>query len=452
MELHKIPEEKFKHLSYHVFQILNTEKKSEYKKCQKNIEELKYNVDILKEFGVFKSKIVQRKTVVRKKPRAISKKGTRFLRNYSLINESRDNSNKSLDKLIKKNHYIKNNEKQKTLDNKGENKNNQKKIKQDKIIHSDEENPNEESSKNQNEIFITNFRINTSNGEEISNKLVNKYSQYIKNTEKYKLNNKIYSLKHYLPPIKTKSSLSNKVLNSNNIRSSTLNNLNEKYSYINNLIKEDNKTLNEKKLDDFFSYIQTKNSRIGSRRPKILKVNENSVLQMSKKNKRIVTSLKHVKNNLEEANLEFETKFKYFNWKYGIADMNKYFIDLQSYKKTEEDLINKRKSFYDRLDDVIDDIKQKEQMKKFNKIAKQFGIKIKEDDDKNNKAIEESDKILFKNKEVKNSLKKLYQRQKNEKEKNGKIKQILERCKERFININMKLDGYKKKEMKLKEA
>ena len=228
--------------------------------------------------------------------------------------------------------------------------------------------------------------------------------------------------------------------------------MNEKYSYINNLIKEDNKTLNEKKLDDFFSYIQTENSRIGSRRPKILKVNENSVLQMSKKNKRIVTSLKHVKNNLEEANLEFETKFKYFNWKYGIADMNKYFIDLQSYKKTEEDLINKRKSFYDRLDDVIDDIKQKEQMKKFNKIAKQFGIKIKEDDDKNNKAIEESDKILFKNKEVKNSLKKLYQRQKNEKEKNGKIKQILERCKERFININMKLDGYKKKEMKLKEA
>jgi len=46
-------------------------------------------------------------------------------------------------------------------------------------------------------------------------------------------------------------------------------------------------------------------------------------------------------------NIDFETKFKYVNWKYGIADMDKYFIDIDAYKKNEEDLINKRKSLYD---------------------------------------------------------------------------------------------------------
>ena len=171
---------------------------------------------------------------------------------------------------------------------------------------------------------------------------------------------------------------------------------------------------------------------------------------MIKNNKRIVKNIKQVKNNLEEANIEFESKFKYINWKYGIADMNKYFVDLQAYKKNEEELINKRKSFYDRLDDVIEDIKKVQKSKNLDNIAKQFGINLKED--VKNKEIEESDKMLFKNREVKNSLKELYKRQKVEKEKRKKINQILSRCKDKFNSIWMKLDEYKIKEKKLKEV
>ena len=449
MELQKMQDEKNTNLSYHVFQILETEKKSEYGKCQKNIEELKYNVDILKEFGGLKSKVVPRKIIVRKKTRTNTKRRTRIYRNYSLNNGDIENSNKSLDKLIKKNYYIINNKNQKSLNNKREKNENKRPITQNIIIPNKEENLNQDTSKNENEIFITNFRMSTGNGEEPSNNLVNRYSQYIKNTERYKLNNKIYSLKKYLPPIKTKSSLTNKI-NSNNLRSNTLNNLNEKYSYLNNLINEDSKTLNDKKLDNFFSYVQTDNSRSGSKHLKLLKINENIALKMIKNNKRIIKNIKHVKNNLEEANIEFESKFKYINWKYGIADMNKYFIDLQAYKKSEEELINKRKSFYDRLDDVIEDIKKVQKSKNLDNIAKQFGINLKED--VKNKEIEESDKMFFKNREVKNSLKELYKRQKVEKEKREKIKQILSRCKDKFNSIWMKLDEYKIKEKKLKEV
>jgi uncharacterized protein YwbE len=52
---------------------------------------------------------------------------------------------------------------------------------------------------------------------------------------------------------------------------------------------------------------------------------------------------------------------------------------------------------------------------------------------------------------VKNSLKELYQRQKIEKIKREKIKEILIKSKERFNNIRLKLDQYRIKEKRLKE-
>ena len=215
------------------------------------------------------------------------------------------------------------------------------------------------------------------------------------------------------------------------------------------MIEEDNKAYNNKNSirDDIITYLRTESSGKNSN---ILKLNEEIVSNMIKRNKRIINNIRKVKNNLEEANIDFETKYKYINWKYGIADMNKYFIDIQSYRKNEEELINKRKSFYDRLDDVIDDIKERRQMKKMDNIAKQFGINLKNNDNKN-LVIEESDKIFFKNREVKNSLKELYKRQKIEKEKREKIKGILERCKEKFNHIRAKLDEFKLKDKKSKE-
>ena len=68
--------------------------------------------------------------------------------------------------------------------------------------------------------------------------------------------------------------------------------------------------------------------------------------------------------------MDFETKFKYLNLKYGISDIIKYFIDLDAYKRIEEDEINDKKSFYDRLDDMIDNIKITKKNKNIENIAK----------------------------------------------------------------------------------
>ena len=492
MELQNIQNEKIKNSAYHVFQILETEKKNEYNKYQKNMENLKYNVDILKDYGNIKTKEPEK--ITRKKIRTFTRKKTRFLRNHSFNNNDEDSSI-SLKKLMRRHYYIKKIEKKNKNEQEKDNlkgrinrfrsgkislnnlptenfkinrfktgnlvmieedetirkkKNKDKEInkkKYDEISEEKEENDNEQKidkMKNQKEIFITNFSLNTDNDSNTDN-IINRYSEYIRNTERY---NKRNSQKKFLPPIKNKSSSSNQTTNlkSNFLSSNTLN---DKYSYINQMIEEDNKAYNNKNSirEDIITYLRTESSGKNSN---ILKLNEEIVSNMIKRNKRIINNIRKVKNNLEEANIDFETKYKYINWKYGIADMNKYFIDIQSYRKNEEELINKRKSFYDRLDDVIDDIKQRRQMKKMDNIAKQFGINLKNDDDKN-VVIEESDKIFFKNREVKNSLKELYKRQKIEKEKREKIKGILERCKEKFNHIRVKLDEFKLKDKKSKE-
>ena len=508
MELQNISTEKFKNSSYHVFQILETEKKSEYNKYQKNMEILKYNVDILKDYGRNMKKNKQPDKIIRK-TRTLSRKRTRILQNYSSNNNAED-SNNSLKKLMKRHYYIKKIDKDKDKDkekNKEEDKDKEKdnskgrliKFRSEKIslnnlpkenfkinrfktgnlakLEENEDTKKEKSKndeineekydeisdddsiheikidkkKSQNEIFITNFALNTDTNEENTDKILNKYSEYIRNTERYNnKNNKSKSNNEILPPIKSKSSFSNRTMN---IQPNTIssNALKEKYSYINQILEEDNKNNNNKNSninkEDIFTYLKTEGS---GKNKKIMKLNEDIVINMIKRNKRIINNIRKIKDSLEEANLDFETKFKYINWKYGIADMNKYFIDIKAYRKNEEDLINKRKSFYDRLDDVIDDIKRRKKLKNMENIAKQFGIHLKDDNTKTN-IIEESDLMFSKNREVKNSLKELYRRQKLEKEKREKIKDILGRCKEKFNNIRTKLNEFKIKDKKLKE-
>ena len=452
MELQNIQNEKIKNISYHVFQVLETEKKSEYYKNQKNMEELKYNVDILNEFGAFKSKVKTTKIperTTRKKLRPVTKRRTRILRNRSFDNDI-ENNNNSMEKLLNKNYYIQS--KENDRNNNSKNKSESLKKFPIKIKNFQKRNLNingDNDNKNNDEIFIT--KLMTESNIDDNNK-ANRYTEYIRNTGRYN-NNKSYSLNKYLPPINNKRSLLNQKYNIKSSNFSNIN-LNDKYSYINELINEDHKTFDNKKKDNFFNYSITETSSKNSKKRKFLSVNENIALKMIKRNKNLINNIKKVKNNLEEANIDIETKFKYYNWKYGISETNKYFIDIEAYRKNEEELINKRKSFYDRLDDVIDDIKRKKEMKNLEVIAKKFGIKFKEDDDDNNKDkdIEDSDKIFLKEQEVKSSLKELYQRQNIEKVKRDRINKILERSKDKFNIIRAKLNEYRIKEKKLKDS
>ena len=445
MELPKLSDQNNKKFMHQVFQALEAETKNNNDKYEKQLAEIKYNIDILQKYALSQKKGQKTRNFSTLGGRAKTHKPTLV---HNIIS---DNTSNSLDKLINKSRINKNN-KNESLSNANKkqiktgsnelslnsNKINLVKNRNKKILN--------KINKNSNEIFITNFDTNDNN---------NRYSHYIKNVNSLNRNNyRSSSLKKNLPPI-NRNLLSNNITLRNN--TTTINSLEDQYLYLNQLINDDNKinkTINNNNYKYNISYVETENSNGSKKKPKTIKLKENEILKMIKKNKIISNNIYKGKSDLQNSNLDFETKFKYLNWKYGISDINKYFIDIKAYKRTEEDEINDKKSFYDKLDDIINNIKISKKNKNIENIAKQFGVKLNldENDDNKNK-IDDFDKINYKRREAHNCILEIFKKQKDERKRREKIEQIMSNCKIGYSKIRMKLDSYrlKDKEIKLKE-
>ena len=138
-------------------------------------------------------------------------------------------------------------------------------------------------------------------------------------------------------------------------------------------------------------------------------------------------------------NWEMKSKFKMAQWKYGIAEIQKYFIDLQAFGKPEEDELVNRKTFYDLVEDLIDDIKITKEEKEIksiedkytnNKKDNKYGNLKKKEDKKNEQEkmqdeIDAVDNTIKKRKEVSKALKNVELRQKKEKERRDLIEYIM---------------------------
>ena len=185
---------------------------------------------------------------------------------------------------------------------------------------------------------------------------------------------------------------------------------------------------------------------------KFLFVDEKAVSNMIKKNRSIVNKITYSNNKFENDMVSFETMYKYLNWKYGISDSNKYFIDIGAYKKNPENLIDNKKSFYDKLDEMVDEINKNKKMKDMESIKKQYGINInrkKDNVDYNSINVNEYDRLFLKGRKIKNILKELYARKKTEKRTRRKIKILLDRSRDKIININKNFDNFRIKDLKM---
>ena len=92
-----------------------------------------------------------------------------------------------------------------------------------------------------------------------------------------------------------------------------------------------------------------------------------------------------INNKLREHNLidwEMKSRLKLAQWKYGIAEVQKYFIDLAAYGKPEENELIQRKTFYDVVDDLIDDIKKTKEEKEIKTIEDKYINKNKNNNNK----------------------------------------------------------------------
>ena len=151
---------------------------------------------------------------------------------------------------------------------------------------------------------------------------------------------------------------------------------------------------------------------------------------------------------LAEQNLidwQIKSKIKLAKWKFGIAEIEKYFVDLNAYGKPEEEELVKRKTFYDIVEELIDDIKQKEEEKDLRKIKdkynkeekKDFNIFEKKDQNKeDSNDLNMVDNAFSKHSEISQVLQKIKIRKLNEERTRHLIDNILMDCDLRSRAIN----------------
>ena len=140
---------------------------------------------------------------------------------------------------------------------------------------------------------------------------------------------------------------------------------------------------------------------------------------------------------IEEQNLidwVIKSKLKFARWKFGIAEIEKYFVDFNAYGKQEEEELIKRKTFYDNVEELIDEIKQIEEEKDMKKIQDKHNKEEKKNFntlDKMEHNIEENndlymvDNAINKQSEVSSVLKNIKIRKLNEERTRNKINNIL---------------------------
>ena len=425
MELQNIGKIKNKRSYYNIYRTLGDEKKVDYQILDKSLADVKYDLDIFENFLSPKSKLSP-KLHQRKYKNSILIKNKRMVRNTLFINLSNNNlnmrnksSSNSLDKLIKKQFSVKQ-QKHKKI-------NGIKNVK--KTLKAKSRNNNLDFDENKKSIFITDYKMATANynnkedNNQINN-MVQTRNKYLK--ERYFS----FSLNKNLPPIKAQTT---------------------NYSNNNDLKTLDNK---DKIKNSKYSNEFIKTQPMIIKKNKLLCIDEEAVSNMIKKNKSIINKINTVKNKLDNDMIYFEIMYKYLNWKYGISDSNKYFIDIKTYKKDPEQLINNKKSFYDKLDEMVDEINRNKRKNDMESIKKQYGIKInkkKDNVDYNSINVNEAEKLFLKGRKIKNILKELYLRKKTEKRTRRKIKSILDRSQDKFNNINKNFYNFKNKEVQMIE-
>ena len=180
-----------------------------------------------------------------------------------------------------------------------------------------------------------------------------------------------------------------------------------KFLNINDKTKKDLKILTEK--DESRNFIPQKNYTEFRTQKQDININENSFIRKfpaiinskstkccinrhelkqntDKIEKSIMEKNSKIKNiinyKLAEQNLidwVIKSKLKFARWKFGIAEIEKYFMDLNAFGKQEEQELIKRKTFYDSVEEIIDELKHIEEEKDMKKIQDKHNEEEKKD-------------------------------------------------------------------------
>lgn len=302
-----------------------------------------------------------------------------------------------------------------------------------------------------NNIFVTSFDIS-----KVKEK--NENSSGVIITELNETNKKIISrnYKYSLPKIESKSVRDNIMLSQNSRNRNKTHIIKPNISF--NIKRQKNKFLT-KEEKDYVNTIDNNNPinifNKSKEKEDINKLNKKLIslfgydFRQSKSSNpeisNIIKGIKNLKNNINKKYSEYEldkwimnSKMKYAKWKFGINELEKYFMDVEEFGIKERNELEIRKTFYKKLNLLIDDIKDEQEMKRIKEREKDYGINIKKEDKKlirdNEYWIDE--KALNKMNEQNHFLKMAKQRKIREQRNRDIIDYILLKCRQSANNIN----------------
>jgi hypothetical protein len=129
---------------------------------------------------------------------------------------------------------------------------------------------------------------------------------------------------------------------------------------------------------------------------------------------------------------------KYVNWKFGINDLEKYFLNVDEFGIKEKNELELRKSFYKKLNVLIDDLKEEKEMRRIKEREKVYGINVEKEEKKviKNNEYWNNDKAMDIMKEQNLFLKMTKERKIKERRNREIIDDILIRSKNIAYNIH----------------
>ena len=89
-------------------------------------------------------------------------------------------------------------------------------------------------------------------------------------------------------------------------------------------------------------------------------------------NSKIKNKITYKKSEQNIKDWIMRSKIKFARWKFGISEIEKYFVDLKVFGKPEELELFRMKTFYDSFDDLIDDINKKKEEHNVKKIIEEY--------------------------------------------------------------------------------
>ena len=434
----------------------NFDKNKRYIQLQKDLELLKQDVRLMEEFSNNKDKLSNKKKIFSKRLSIINNnKDNNYKRNISrrlnnicmrkkkiIMDKTNNSSTSNLSNLIEESN---NNYSDRNI-YKDINKDINKKSKDNKNIHINKSSnltlqKYKINSNNINKTIIYKTEINNYNNLINGQKLPNIYSDKVSESNLDNKNTNTNSSSR-LPLIQGRNIKSSKKKlylltdnnSDNNISNDDINN--KKYKKISFIKKSLKDNIFIKR---FPSILNSRRSNNPSINHKEFSLQTDKILRkMKEKNTKIQNRINYKINEQNLIDWEMKSKFKLAKWKYGISEVQKYFIDLQEFGKPEEVELIKRKTFYDMVEELIDDIKKTKEEKELKAIEDKYNInnrdknkfgnvKKKQDkkkEDKNND-INAVDNTINKKVELSEVLKKVKLRKIKEEEMRNIINNIM---------------------------